>query len=82
MYPYDENETETGTHEKQHALQRLVEDPLYWREQDTEFRAYVDNGFKSIYGNDEAERDATGRTNRSGAKARGTTAAQTQHRRG
>src|SRR5215208_1046660 len=62
MYPYDETEAESGAGKRQHALQRLVEDPLYWREQDPEFRAYVDNGFKSIYGNEEAERDATGRT--------------------
>jgi len=62
MYPYDERETEPGVHEQQHKLQRLVEDPLYWREQDPEFRSYVDGGFKAVYGNDAAEADATGRT--------------------
>lgn len=41
MYPYDESESENGAHERQRALQRLVEDPLYWREQDPEFRAYA-----------------------------------------
>ena len=62
MYPYDETDAESGAHEKQHALGRLVEAPLYWREQDPEFRSYVENGFKAVYGNEEAERDATGRT--------------------
>jgi soluble lytic murein transglycosylase-like protein len=62
MYPYPESEVETDPREQQHKLQRLVEDPLYWREQDPEFRSYVDNGFKAVYGNDEAENDATGRT--------------------
>lgn len=61
MYPYDEAEPESAVHEQQHGLQRLVEDPLYWREQDPEFRAYVDNGFKAVYGTEGAERDATGR---------------------
>ncbi len=61
MYPYDETDPDSGVHEKQHALQRLIEDPLYWREQDPEFRSYVDNSFKSVYGNEDAERDATGR---------------------
>jgi hypothetical protein len=49
-YPYNESETGPNVHEPQHKLQRLVEDPLYWREQDPEFRAYVDNGFKAVYG--------------------------------
>ncbi len=62
MYPYDELDPESGAHEQQRALERLVEDPLYWREQDPEFRSYVENGFKTVYGNEEAERDATGRT--------------------
>ena len=62
MYPYDELDPESGAHEQQRALERLVEDPLYWREQDPEFRSYVENGFKTVYGNEETERDATGRT--------------------
>jgi hypothetical protein len=36
MYPYDETDPEGGLH-AQRALGRLVEDPLYWREQDPEF---------------------------------------------
>jgi len=62
MYPYGETDAAAAATDKQDALQRLVQDPLYWREQDPEFRSYVDNGFKSVYGNEEAERDATGRT--------------------
>ena len=62
MYPYDESETESSVHKPQHKLQRLVEDPPYWREQDPEFRSYIDNGFKSAYGDNAAETDATGRT--------------------
>ncbi|MCW5771776.1 MAG: cell wall hydrolase [Rhodospirillaceae bacterium] len=44
------------------ALDRMVRDPLYWREQDPEFRSYVDDSFKAVYGNEAAEQDATGRT--------------------
>lgn len=59
MYPYD-NERENA--ETESALNRMVEDRLYWQERDPEFRRYVDDSFKSAYGNDAAEQDATGRT--------------------
>lgn len=62
MDPYDETDPGNDVQEKQRALLRLVEDPLFWREQDPEFRRYVENGFKSVYGNEGVERDATGRT--------------------
>jgi hypothetical protein len=44
MYPYDESEADSNVREPPHKLQRLVADPLYRREQDPEFRSYVDMG--------------------------------------
>ena len=60
MYPYSEDERANDDSET--ALNRMVEDRLYWQEWDPEFRGYVDNSFKSVYGNGPAEADATGRT--------------------
>lgn len=60
MHPYSEDERSNDDGET--ALNRMVEDRLYWQERDPEFRDYVDTSFKSVYGNGPAEADATGRT--------------------
>jgi hypothetical protein len=61
MYPYDDDEVGQIPNPGD-ALKKFVDDPLYWREQDLEFRHYVDQGFKTVFGGEAAEQDATGRT--------------------
>lgn len=61
MYPYDDDEFGQLPNPGD-ALKKFVDDPLYWREQDPEFRHYVDQSFKTVYGDEAAEQDATGRT--------------------
>ena len=58
MYPDDGRENA----DTEAALNRMIEDRLYWQPQDPEFRDYVGNSFKSVYGDNAAEQDATGRT--------------------
>lgn len=62
MYPLFEDETEDSIPKPEAALNRMVEDRLYWGEQDPEFRSYVDDSFESVYGDGAAEQDASGRT--------------------